>query len=54
MRIPFVLLVILFLISGPQVTLDCASGSVAFSYLSPAVQELGGVHQELKGIWTAR
>ncbi len=38
---------------GPQVKLDYQSVSVDFSYLSPAVQELGGMHQKLNGIWTS-
>lgn len=38
---------------GPQVILSREAVSVEFSYLFPAVQNLGGVHQELdKGIWT--
>jgi hypothetical protein len=37
---------------GPHVELSYSLATVEFSYLAPAVQELGGVHQELKGIWT--
>ena len=38
---------------GPQVSLGCDSVEVEFSYLAPAVQNLGGTHQTLdNGIWT--
>lgn len=39
---------------GPQMGLAYDSLQVEFSYLAPAVQNLGGTHQELdNGIWTS-
>ena len=43
----------LTMLIGPQASLNCDFATVEFSYLAPAVQELGGTHQELgNGIWT--
>ena len=39
---------------GPQISLGYDSLGMEFSYLAPAVQSLGGTHQELdKGIWAS-
>lgn len=42
------------MLAGPQFSLEYDQLMVEFSYLAPAIQNLGGIHQELdKGIWTA-